>query len=171
MAIIASARADQNDPRLGALFQQLKTAPTSHAATDIEHRIWTIWFESGSPEIDKFLTDGEAAMAAGDFDAALSDFNTVIARKPKFAEGWNRRATLDYLMGEYQKSLDDIGHTLALEPRHFGALSGLGLVDLKLDRKEAAADAFKRVLAIDPQSETARQNLDMLNDVLKRKSI
>jgi tetratricopeptide (TPR) repeat protein len=171
LGFAAAANADQKDPRLPALFAQLKGAPSSDAASAIESEIWTIWFESGDAEIDKLLVAGSNAMSVRDFPAALEAFNRIIDKRPDFAEGWNRRATLYYLMGEYQKSLDDIARALALEPRHFGALSGLGLVNLKLDRIPAAGQAFERVLAIDPRSEAAQQDLDMINAVLKRKSI
>jgi tetratricopeptide (TPR) repeat protein len=171
LGFAVAANADQKDPRLPALFAQLKEAPSNDAASAIESRIWTIWFESGDAEIDKLLDAGSNAMSVRDFPAALQAFNRIIDKRPDFAEGWNRRATLYYLTGDYQKSLDDIARTLALEPRHFGALSGLGLVNLKLDRLAAAAQAFERVLAIDPRSEAARQDLDMINAVLKRKSI
>ncbi len=171
LAFAVAANADQKDPRLPALFARLKAAPSNDVASAIESRIWAIWFESGDAEIDKLLDTGSQAMAVQDFPAALDAFNRVVDKRPDFAEGWNRRATLYYLMGEYQKSLDDIARTLALEPRHFGALSGLGLVNLKLDRMAAAAQAFERVLAIDPRSEAAQQDLDMINAVLKRKSI
>jgi tetratricopeptide (TPR) repeat protein len=171
LGFVAAANADQKDPRLPALFARLKEAPSIDAAAAIESQIWTIWFDSGDSEIDKLLDVGSQAMSARDFPAALEAFSRIIEKRPDFAEGWNRRATLYYLMGEYQKSLDDIARTLALEPRHFGALSGLGLVNLKLDRMAAAAQAFERVLAIDPRSEAAQQDLDMINTVLKRKSI
>lgn len=169
--IVGVARADQKDPRLPALFDQLKNAPSSDDAKPIERQIWRIWLDPGDPEIEKLMALGGTALAAREFPAALDAFNRIIALKPDFAEGWNRRATLYYVMGEYQKSLDDIDRTLALEPRHFGALSGLGLVDLELDRQADAAKAYERFLAIDPQNEGARETLEMLNTLLKRKSI
>ena len=165
------ARADQKDPHLPALFDQLKAAPSNDAALAIEHQIWAIWFEAGDAEINGLLADGQTAMNNLDFKSALADYNRIVEKRPDFAEGWNRRATLYYVIGEYQKSLDDIARTLALEPRHFGALSGLGLVNLKLDRESDAAKAYERFLAIDPQNESAQKTLDMLNTVLKRKSI
>lgn len=166
-----AARADQKDPRLPGLFDELKRAPSNDAATEIESQIRTIWFQSGDPEIDKLLDAGSEAMNARDYPAALDAFTRIVKKRPDFAEGWNRRATLYYVMGEYQKSLDDIDRTLALEPRHFGALSGLGLVDLHLDRIEDAAKAYERVLAINPQSKDTKDTLDMINAVLERKSI
>jgi tetratricopeptide (TPR) repeat protein len=171
LGFVGAVRADQKDERLPALFDQLKGAPTSDAAAAIERRIWGIWIEAGDPEIDQLMTIGAAAMSAQEFPAALSAFDRIVEKRPDFAEGWNRRATLYYLMGEYQKSLDDIDRTLALEPRHFGALSGLGLVNLELNREADAAKAYQRFLEIDPQNENARKNLDAINAVLMRKSI
>jgi tetratricopeptide (TPR) repeat protein len=171
MAFAGTVRADQTDPRLPALFDQLKQAPSSEAEAPIQQQIWAIWFVSGDPEIDRLMTAGDAAMTARDYGQALDLFNRVIAQRPAFAEGWNRRATLYYAMGEYRKSLADIDHVLTLEPRHFGALSGLGLVNIKLERMAAAADAYRRYLEIVPKNEDARQTLDMIDAVLKRQSI
>ncbi|HEY4162808.1 MAG TPA: tetratricopeptide repeat protein [Dongiaceae bacterium] len=168
---LSPADADQKDARLPGLFDQLKQAASPDAANAIEARIWAIWTEADDPAIDKLMDEGSTAMTQTDFQTALDRFNGIIAKRPDFAEGWNKRATLYYLMGEYKKSLDDIDHVLELEPRHIGALSGLGLVNLQLDRDEAAADAFQRVLDIDPQNIGAKANLAAVNDLLKRKSI
>ena len=56
----------------------------------------------------------------------------VIELDPNWAEAWNKRATVLYLMGKYQLSQNDIDKVLSLEKRHFGALSGQGLVQLSL---------------------------------------
>lgn len=171
LVLADAAHADQKDPRLPALFDQLKSAPDADSATALEAKIWSIWVQSGDREIDGLMAEGEREMGERHYPQALQAFNRIVEKKPDFAEGWNRRATLYYLMGEYQKSLDDIGRTLKLEPRHFGAISGMGLVDIKLERMEDAAKAYERYLAIDPQNRDARDTLEMINDVLKRKSI
>jgi tetratricopeptide (TPR) repeat protein len=168
---LAAAQGDQKDTRLPGLFSSLKTASSSDQANAIEAQIWTIWLQANDPAIDKLMAQGSDAMNSQDYPAAMQSFNEIIEKKPDFAEGWNKRATLYYLMGDYQHSLADIDKVLELEPRHIGALSGLGLVNMQLDRDEAAADAFKRVLDIDPQSASARMNLAIVNDLLKRKSI
>src|SRR6185312_3290890 len=171
LVVAGAARADQKDPRLPALFDQLKSAPDPDAATELEAKIWSIWVLSGDKEIDGLMAEGEREMGERRYPQALQAFNRIVEKKPDFAEGWNRRATLYYLMGEYQKSLDDIGRTLKLEPRHFGAISGMGLVDIKLERMEDAAAAYRRYLAINPQNRDARDTLEMIDAVLKRKSI
>jgi tetratricopeptide (TPR) repeat protein len=165
------APADQKDTRLPGLFDSLKKASSGDEADAIEAKIWTIWMEADDPAIDKLMEQGSDAMSNEDYPAAMQSFNEIIEKKPDFAEGWNKRATLYYLMGDYVHSLKDIDRTLELEPRHIGALSGLGLVNMQMDRDEAAADAFKRVLDIDPQSASAQMNLAIVNDLLKRKSI
>ena len=62
------------------------------------------------------------------YSEAMLIFNQVITSYPDYAEAWNKRATLQYLIGNLDNSITDIEKTLELEPRHFGALSGLGLV-------------------------------------------
>ncbi|HVO01428.1 MAG TPA: tetratricopeptide repeat protein [Candidatus Cybelea sp.] len=166
-----AASADQKDARLPALFASLKAAASSDEADQIEAKIWAIWLEANDAAIDKLMAHGSEAMSDQDYPAAMQDFNEIIQKRPDFAEGWNKRATLYYLMGDYQHSLADIDRTLELEPRHIGALSGLGLVNLQMERDEAAQDAFQRVLDIDPQSASAKMNLAIVQDLIKKKSI
>lgn len=166
-----AALADQKDGRLPGLFDKLKAAASPDDTAEIEQQIWAIWLESGDSKLDDLMAAGVLAMQAQDYAPALAAFDKLVKERPDFAEGWNKRATLYYLMGEYQKSLADIDRTLALEPRHFGALSGLGLVNLQLDKLEQAADAWRRVLAISPQDAGARHNLDAVEELIRKKSI
>ena len=167
----SGAVADQRDSRLPDLFRQLQQAKSPVEAMTIESVIWAIWAESGDKELDRLLAEGTAAMSVRDYATALSDFDALTKRAPQFAEGWNKRATLLYLLGDLQASLEDIGRVLKLEPRHFGALAGLGLVNLGLDREEAARDAFAQVLKIDPMNLAAKANLKAVQQQLDDKSI
>ena len=166
-----AASADQRDPNLPPLFKFLKGATRSDEAGALEDKIWEIWSVTGDPKLDKLMSDSAGALGRGDLDAALQDANAVVQAKPDFAEGWNKRAMVYYLMGDYEKAIADIDRTLQLEPRHFGALSGLGLTDLKLGRDAAAAEAFERVISIDPLYPNAKLNLQLAKDALKRNSI
>ena len=167
----AAADADQTDPRLEGLFEGLKNAPSPDAAAGYEAQIWAIWAKSGDSEVDHVFDVGSQAMALGDLGTALKIFDAIVAKAPKFAEGWNKRATIHYLMGNYEASLADIDRTLELEPRHFGALAGLGLVNVSMERDEAALDAFERVLKVDPQSRSAKENIEFVKQRIKDKSI
>jgi tetratricopeptide (TPR) repeat protein len=170
-AVAPNAFADQHDPSLPKLFQFLKTTTSSDEAGALEDKIWSVWAETGDPALDKLMIRSSDAMGRSDFQAALKDLDTITAKKPNFAEGWNKRATVYYLMGDYEKALADIDRALELEPRHFGALSGLGLTNMKLGNDAAAVDAFERVIAIDPLYPNARLNLELAKDALERNSI
>jgi tetratricopeptide (TPR) repeat protein len=163
--------ADQDDPRLPTYFEQLVGAPDPLSARTIEQQIWRIWYENADEETSRLLIEGDRAMQAGDFATALEDFNAVIERDPDFAEGWNRRATLRYMMGDYEGSMADIDETLLREPRHFGALAGLGLVNMELGREQQALDAFERALVVNPQMAGPRANADYLRKKIEEGQI
>ena len=163
--------ADQNDPRLGALFTRLKIAPDAHAAQDVERSIWGIWIESDDEVIALLMQQGLAAMARRDLRAALGKFDQIVKIAPGLAEGWNKRATVHYLLGNYAESLHDIGKTLQLEPRHFGALSGRGLVLLELEDVTLALESFEAALEIHPKMPGASQNAEALRRHIERREI
>ncbi|NKB99421.1 MAG: tetratricopeptide repeat protein [Pseudomonadales bacterium] len=159
--------ADQRDPRLDELFQAMSQTDNARVSAEIEQQIWQIWLEHQDPEIEARLSQGMLAMDQNPA-RALNVFTALIEEQPEFAEAWNKRATLYYLLGDYSASADDIEQTLALEPRHFGALSGLGLVRLALNQYLEAQDAFEAVLEIQPSNRNAQQNLEMINRYLRR---
>ena len=101
-------------------------------------------------------------MGAGQYRNAYQYFSEVIQEVPAFAEGWNKRATVLYLIGAYQESIEDIRETLQREPRHFGALSGLGLIFLRQRQFGPAAAAFRDALAIHPHLPRIRAALEQL---------
>jgi tetratricopeptide (TPR) repeat protein len=167
----APAHADQNDPRLEALFQELRVVTGYLKARTLEQQIWTIWTASNNPEVNRLMDEGVGALATQDYKAALTDFSKVIDLAPDFAEGWNKRATVLYLVGDYEGSLADVDQTLALEPRHFGALSGLGLIRAAQERDEEAIDAFEKALAVNPHMPGVISNIEHLKQRLKDKQI
>jgi tetratricopeptide (TPR) repeat protein len=161
-----SVRADQDDPRLAELFAKLQRAPSPSEASAAEVSIWQIWTETADDETEKLMQHGIAALGADDEEEALDAFNAVVQRDEHFAEGWNKRATVEFVMGDYDASVADIERTLALEPRHFGALSGLGQIYLALDRKRAALKAFRAALAINPHLDGVREKIEELKKTM-----
>jgi tetratricopeptide (TPR) repeat protein len=170
LAIVAAvsglARADQTDKALVALFAELKTTTDAARGTALTRRIWEIWLEPRGDKATALLARGVEAMGEKDYDAALKDFDKLVVVAPDFAEGWNRRATLRYLMDDLEGSVRDIESTLALEPRHFGALSGLGLIYMQLGKDEAALKAFRRALELDPYLADVKANIKKLEQEL-----
>ena len=117
------------------------------------------------------MASSKTAMDAKKFDVALDFLDQVVTLKPDFAEGWNRRATVHFMMENYQKSMADINRTLVLEPRHFGALSGMGQIMKNTDRKELALEAWQRILDIYPMMRSAQNEVASLSEELSGEGI
>ena len=151
------SRAEQ----LETLFATLKTAKDAEAGRSAENAIVGLWLESGSDTIDLLMTWAIAATAEKDYATALDFLDRVTMLDPEFAEGWNRRATVYFLLDDYGKSIADVERTLQLEPRHFGALAGLGAMLSNLGESQRAIEAYRQALAVDPF-------LDKVRDALKK---
>lgn len=168
---ICRTEADQNDPRLDALFAQLQEAGSGAVAEALDRRIWAIWLESGSAIVDLMMAEGLKAMAVGRNNAALEAFDAAVETAPDFAEGWNKRATVYFLLGDYETSRRDAEKTLELEPRHFGAMSGLGAISLAQDRPDEALGWFRRALEIHPHLEGVETKTRSLEEKVEGRSI
>ena len=163
--------ADQTDPRLDALFGRLQTTDDANDAAAVTNLIWAIWHQSDDDRINDLMRQGLVQMSSREYADAVATFSGMIDLNAGFAEAWNKRATVYYLMGDYGASVKDIDRTLELEPRHFGALSGLGLIMVALENEEAAIAAFEATLAVNPFAAGAQQNLEALRAGQKRRSL
>lgn len=152
----------QGDPRFDKLFERLKAARDAEEAQPIEIEIWHGWIAAGGPAAESLMLLGIGSMQRGDLVGALGLFDAVTVQNPDYAEGWNKRATVLFLMGALDASAADCAKVLALEPRHFGALSGLGLIRAKQARWDEAMKAFDQALAVHPNLAGAKQNLETL---------
>lgn len=166
-----SAQADQKDPRLDGLFAQLRTVTGTLQARTIVQQIWQIWTTSDKPEVNRLMSEGTDAMAAQDYKTALADFTRMIGIAPDFAEGWNKRATVLWLLDDFEGSMADIDKTLALEPRHFGALWGLGTIQAAQEHDEEAIATFERALAVNPHMDGVSDQIETLKKRVKEKQI
>ena len=147
-----SAAADQLDSRLTELFDKLYIAESKHEINNLTHDIWKIWDETNDPKIEADYHRGLEAMRIGDFVMSIDFFTRVIEKNPDFAEGWNKRATVYYILGQFDKSMNDINKTLLLEPRHFGAMDGMGLIFIQLQQYDKAIKIYDQMLEIFPHS-------------------
>jgi tetratricopeptide (TPR) repeat protein len=131
-----------------------------------ERALWQVWSRSGDEETDRLLAIGIEQMAARDSEAAVETFTRVIERRPQFAEGWNKRATTYYLLGDYARSLADCDEVMKRNPYHYGALSGYGMIYLQLGEPEKALAWFERALAVNPNLPQVEQTVEMLRRLL-----
>ena len=136
------------------------------AATDA---IWQIWSRSGDAAIDTLFARGVEHMHQQAFDDALKVFDEIVRRRPAFAEGWNKRATVYFLLGQNERSLLDCDEVLKRNPKHFGALSGAGQIHLRLGHFEQALDFFQRALQVNPNLDGIRQAIPLIEQKLREK--
>lgn len=148
--------------RIDTLFASLQSETDPDAAGEIEKAILTLWLESGSDTVDLLMQWTLKAMEAKQYPRALDFLDRIILMAPDYVEGWNKRATVYFLIDDYGKSLADIGRVLELEPRHFGALSGLGIIMRAIGDDQRAKAAFREALAVDPHLKNVREELDSL---------
>ena len=146
------ALADQNDPRLNNLFKKLNETENQDEIRDLISDIWNIWYEVDDPKVIEYFEKGIQAMNIRNYPLAIRFFNNLIEEDPNFAEGWNKRATVHFMMGNYDQSMNDIVKTLELEPRHFGALDGMGLIFIHQGQFQQAIDVYDKMLEIFPFS-------------------
>jgi tetratricopeptide (TPR) repeat protein len=147
---------------LDSLFEQLKAAESEDAAAFIENLIWELWLISEQEEVNVLMAKGIEEMSKGNYARAVQAFSAITELSPDFPEGWNKRATAQYLKGDFLASMRDIERTLALEPRHFGALTGLGLIHTALGNELAALKAYETVLSIHPKQKGLQKYVEEL---------
>ncbi len=172
LLVFPASYADQSSPKLDALFDTLLQIDTTPGqARIVTSEIWKQWLESEDEEARRLMDLGISRMNQLALKEAVEIFSELIDLKPNFAEAWNKRATVYYMMGQFDKSTADVVETLSLEPRHFGALSGQGLIYIQINRREAALDWFKRALAVNPFMENIQIGVEQLEQEIKGKII
>ena len=155
-----------------ALLAKLRD-PDEDVRAIAERAIWVIWSRSGNAQTDALFLAGIAQMNAGQLKEGIATFSRVIEIAPEFAEGWNKRATLYFLVGDFERSLRDCDEVIKRNPNHFGVLAGYGQIYMQLDDYERALDYFKRALAVNPNLDGVEFQVRLLERVLaerKKKS-
>lgn len=153
------ADADQLAPRLHDDDDQVRELASV--------AMWVLWGRSGDRTIDKLFQRGVEQMSQGELPAALSTFTQIVRRKPAFAEGWNKRATVLYLMDQDEASLRDCDEVLKRNRFHFGALSGMAQIHLRRGEPERALEAYRRALEVNPNLDGGPEMLKFLQDAVR----
>ena len=157
----AWAQDDSDAARLDALFVEL-AEPDRTDWERVEGEIIRLWSRSGSVSMDLLLRRGNEAMENENYEQALEHLSALVDHAPQFAEGWNARATVYFLLGEYTLSISDVEHVLALEPRHFGALAGLGFMFEEMGDNRRALAALLAARSINPNRTNISESINRL---------
>jgi tetratricopeptide (TPR) repeat protein len=168
--------------RLGEIGTMTDVALLARALRDADEdtrdnaqaAMWLIFGRSGDAEVDKLYEAGVRQMEAGDFKESIATFTRVIERKPDFAEAWNKRATIYFMIGDLRKSLADCDEVMKRNPYHFGALAGYVQIYIRLEYYERALEYSRRALAVNPNMDGIRRNqqlLERLQEARRREMI
>tara|TARA_B110001450_G_scaffold209419_1_gene200359 strand:+ start:109 stop:660 length:552 start_codon:yes stop_codon:yes gene_type:complete len=168
---VTNLEANDKNKKLDRLFNDLKFKNAT-LSYEIEQKIWELWSTHPSDKnLTTMLAEGSNLVNKQKFDQAIVVFSKVIDLDPKWAEAWNKRATVLYMVGEFQKSQDDIDKVLKLEERHFGALAGQGLVNIQLENYDKAIMSYKKAQQIYPKMKSPKIMIKQIEELIRSQSI
>lgn len=156
--------------RLTALFKDLSRPDPSRPPSETLDLIWALWISHPEADAAGAMAAAVDAMAVEDFDAAAAILDGLVVRRPRWAEAWNKRATLAFVQERDAEALFGIEQTLLLEPRHFGAISGFGQICLRHGRWPEAKAAFQVALAINPHLRGLREAIADIDASSRKRS-
>jgi tetratricopeptide (TPR) repeat protein len=157
----AQAIGDLGDPAGLPFLQQLLT---DEDIGDIaEASMWTIFMRTPDPSIENLMAQGMVAMSRQNtFPLAIEIFTKITEAAPSFAEGYNKKATVHYLMNQHKEAIEFCNLALELNPYHFGAASGKGMCYAAVGNYSEAITAFETAVAINPRLEHLKHHIAQL---------
>ena len=166
-----SANDRDRNIELDKLFLELKkNIPT--LSSRIAQQIWMLWSTHPTDQkLTSLLDEGSRLVQDQKLNRAIDVFTEAIELDPNWAEAWNKRATVFYMVGEFQKSQDDIDKVLELEERHFGALAGQGMVNIQLKNYDKAKRSYQKAQEIYPAMKSSKVMIEQIEELIKRQSI
>ena len=163
--------ANERDVQLDKLFTELKKNISS-SSPGIVQQIWILWSTHPTDQkLTSMLDEGSILVQDQKLNKAIKVFTEVIKMDPSWAEAWNKRATVYYMIGEFQKSQNDIDKVLELEERHFGALAGQGMVNIQLKNYDKAKRSYQKAEEIYPAMKSSKIMIKQIEELIKKQSI
>lgn len=144
------ATAATEGERYETLLADLRNAPDRIEAERLNREIWEIWLTAPDEAAQEVLDAAMLRRQAYDFIGAIGHLNRLVETYPDYAEGWNQRATMYFLIGDFDRSLADVAEVLKREPRHFGALSGKAVILFQQGKVALAQVAVREALKHHP---------------------
>ena len=105
----SNINAEERNDKLDKLFSKLKNTKDLSSAQVIENEIWEIWSIHPSDDrrgfrLTELLIQGTRLMNMRKLNKAYELFTKVITVESDWAEAWNKRATVLYLMKQHESS-------------------------------------------------------------------
>lgn len=167
MTFPTAAQTEREQAALDALFDELRTAPDAQTAQGITDQIWIYWTTPADPVLAARMQDVLALRINADFPAVIALLDDIVAEYPGYAEAWNQRATIYYLLHNFEQSMADIDKVLELEPRHFGALVGRAVMYKEQGKNDLALKDMLAAMAIHPFLAERAMFPELLEDAIQ----
>lgn len=153
---------------LADLFRRLREAEDSSTRAEAEDLIWALWCTHEGAAARSRMQKAIGTLARQELNQAEALLDQLVLDFPDWAEAWNKRATLYFLLERDSDSISDIQRTLELEPRHFGAIGGFAQICLRAGDEASALIACEIVLRINPNLGAIRDAKVQLQARVKR---
>jgi len=170
LALAGPALADQTDPRLDALFEELRTGD-GRDAEGAAGRIQEIWADSPSDTVDLLFERATSAIEAERFDLAAALLDHAIGLAPSFAQAYALRGAVRLRSDNAAGAIEDFTRAVDLETRHFDARIALAEVMLGSGDKRGAYDMLQHALEWNPHEQHARDRARELREKLNGQEI
>lgn len=101
------------------------------------------------------MQKGAAAMASGNYAAAVKDYTAVTHTMPSFAEGYFNLGLALEQAGEFDRAQAALAKSLQLKPGLRGANLFLGIIDYRLNRYKEAETSLTKETQLEPHDAKA----------------
>jgi len=164
------AFADQSDPRLDRLFQQLAKATDAARSARRRARDCDPVAAFGKRHGRRADDAGQQSVEAQDAATAKKLFDDVTEMKPGYARfGISARAL--GRDGQPEEAARRFAESDRAEPRHFQALALAGKIAEDSGDKRTALATYRRAVAVDPQLEAIKRKISALAAEVEGKDI
>jgi tetratricopeptide (TPR) repeat protein len=109
-----------------------------------------------------YITQAQAALAAGDSAAALSGLNHATEVDPRCAEAYLLLGLVEFHGGAIDESIQHYQRAVSLEPRSYSGHYDLALAYLKEHKLEEARTQLELAVSLDPRRADAAYDLGVL---------
>ena len=147
---------------LDDLYAKLAAANDADEAKGLATLIGTIWMRTSSDTANLMMTRAVHSIETKNYPLALELLDRIVELQPRWAEAWNKRASVRYFNGDLDGSMADVEHVLKLEPKHFGALEGMATILQRTHLDKRALEIYRRALAIYPHQPDVQKIVDKL---------
>jgi tetratricopeptide (TPR) repeat protein len=142
------------DPLLQAL-QSENVSTRDIAQRALEH----LWFTSSGGQVYQLMQKAYRLAENDKPQEALAVLQEVIQKYPRYAEAYNRRASVYWQLGEVKKSMADSERAVTLNPAHYGAWQGLAMGHRQKGNFSAACRCLRMALKLIPHDRATREAL------------